>query len=173
MRGFDEVGPRPLRGPRTSNFDKSDFAFRHGDKYVNTHTRHRHGAAALNSGRALRPLVGRSVVAAASGPATCAATADGGKRQPRTRASCGNMAVLGVVAHHVASESPGRPRRTPDSAQCIARCRQPASLRPTTPRLCGSCVVLVTRRPDGVAGRMSRLDAQNCHHLPSGGLAWL
>ena len=62
-----------------------------------------------------------------------------------TRAVCANFrSSLRTAA---AGGSPGRARGTPASAQLAVHCRRPARLRPTTPRLCGSCAAaLVARR---------------------------
>ena len=83
--------------------------------------RHSHGAAASNSRRALRPLVGRSVVAAARGPATCAATGDGSKQQPSKDACIvWQYGLLGVghrdsqcIARSAAPHARERPVRRP------------------------------------------------------------
>ena len=86
-----------------------------------TRTRHKHGAAASLSGRASRPLAGRSVIAAARGSATCAATGAGGERQPgrdACRVSC-------VPIRGARRRAPRQPADRPGA--CAACPRAPSS----------------------------------------------
>ena len=76
-----------------------------------TRTRHKHGAAASLSGRASRPLAGRSVIAAARGSATCAATGAGGERQPgRDACRVCQLEVLGAARVRVWAAASGMVR---------------------------------------------------------------
>ena len=98
--------------------------------------------------RASRPLAERSVVAAARGPATCAATGAGGERQPGRdahRAVCANRCSRRRALRQLADRPGGRAARprAPSSPSIAVGQR----LRQTTPPPCGSCAAaLVARR---------------------------
>ena len=109
--------------------------------------------------RASRPLAESSVVVAARGPASCAATGAGGERQP------GRDAHRAVCANRCSRRrAPRQPVDRPGA--CAARPRAPSSpsiavgqrLRPITPRPCGSCAAALVARGTGRLpdGRLTR-----------------